>query len=102
MRLEDYFESQSLDYVKFDIEGAEREALGGAWTVVRRDRPVIAVAIYHRPHDIFDLPSEIIQRTDEYRYFVRSHDEDGIDLVFYAIPVERTTTYTDGFTRQEI
>jgi len=88
IRLDSYFASERVDYLKFDIEGAEWEALAGAWSVIERNRPIIGLAIYHRPTDIFDLPLAIIQRTQNYRYFVRSHDDDGIDLVFYAVPAE--------------
>ena len=31
----------------------------------------------------------VIARTPGYSYFLRSHDEDGIDLVFYAVPPHR-------------
>ena len=88
-RLDDYFAGRRLDYLKLDVEGAERDALTGVWRTVERDRPVLAVAVYHRPHDIFDLPSLIIGRTPGYSYALRSYDHDGIDLVFYAIPGER-------------
>jgi hypothetical protein len=86
--LDEYFRGTRLDYVKFDIEGAERDALSGTWSLIERDRPSIALAIYHRPEDIFDLPLTVMTRTRGYRYFLRSHDHDGIDFVLYAIPEE--------------
>lgn len=86
--LDDYFGGGRVSFVKCDIEGAEAEALEGAWTTIERHRPVLAIAIYHRPSDIFELPKLIISRTPNYSYFVRSHDHDGIDLVFYAVPDE--------------
>jgi hypothetical protein len=46
----------------------------------------LAVAIYHKPLDIAEIPLEIIRHTPGYRYFIRSHDDDGIDLTFYAAP----------------
>lgn len=88
-RLDMVFANQRLDYIKFDIEGAERDALQGCWSVVHRDRPILAVAVYHRADDIFEIPLSIIEKVDNYHFALRSHDNDGIDLVFYAIPKEK-------------
>jgi FkbM family methyltransferase len=89
LRLDEVFADSPIHYLKLDIEGAEWEALEGAWPLVARDRPVLGVAVYHKPDDIFTLPAAIIVRTPDYEYFMRSHDDDGIDFVFYAVPKER-------------
>lgn len=86
VRLADHFRNERVDYLKFDIEGAEQDALDGAWDIFARDRPAAAVAIYHKPMDIVTLPLELIRHSPGSRYYVRSHDNDGIDLVFYAVP----------------
>ena len=87
--LDDVFADLPVTYLKFDIEGAEWEALRGAAALIRRDRPILAVAIYHKPDDLFALPNFVMEQTPEYDYFIRAHDVDGIDLVFYAVPKER-------------
>jgi FkbM family methyltransferase len=95
-RLDKLLGSAPVHYLKLDIEGAEWEALEGAWPLVERDRPVLGVAIYHRPDDIFELPAAIMARTPGYDYFMRSHDDDGIDFVFYAVPKERRPARMGG------
>jgi FkbM family methyltransferase len=45
-----------VDFIKLDVEGAELAALHGAEQTIRRCRPRIAAAIYHRPDDWVDLP----------------------------------------------
>lgn len=40
-----------VDFIKLDVEGAERFALMGARTVIARDKPSIACCIYHREDD---------------------------------------------------
>lgn len=41
----------SISYIKMDIEGAEREALRGATTVLARHHPRLMIAGYHQPDD---------------------------------------------------
>jgi FkbM family methyltransferase len=47
---------ERVDLIKLDIEGAELAALQGAIKTLERDRPRLAVALYHRPMDLFDIP----------------------------------------------
>lgn len=48
-----------LDYIKYDVEGAEREALEGSRNVIERFRPKLLVSLYHRTEDIFSLPEYV-------------------------------------------
>jgi FkbM family methyltransferase len=45
-----------VDFIKMDIEGAERNALEGASETLKKYRPRMAVAAYHRPDDLKVLP----------------------------------------------
>lgn len=58
-----------LDYIKFDVEGSEREALSGAAGVIRRDRPTLKIALYHRVNDLFELPRCLHREFPFYRSF---------------------------------
>ena len=44
------------DYIKYDVEGAEYEALIGSRETIARCRPELLVSLYHRSEDIFKLP----------------------------------------------
>lgn len=61
----------TIDYIKWDVEGAEREAILGAEKIIRRDHPALAVSLYHRSTDIFELPLLIHQISKEYRFYLR-------------------------------
>jgi len=45
-----------VDFVKMDIEGAERNALRGARETMRRFRPRMSICVYHRPDDLEVIP----------------------------------------------
>ena len=42
-------------YMKFDIEGSELAALKGAERTIRKHQPAIAVCVYHRPEDLWEI-----------------------------------------------
>lgn len=42
--------------IKLDVEGAELASLEGARQTIAAERPALAVSLYHRTADIFDIP----------------------------------------------
>lgn len=45
-----------IDHIKVDVEGADLDVLDGAAALVQRDRPGLALASYHRPEHIWQIP----------------------------------------------
>lgn len=73
-------------YIKMDIEGAELNALKGAQKVIERDKPRMAISLYHRINDLWEIPSYLIEEYgDIYNFFIRQHN-DFFETVLYAIP----------------
>jgi FkbM family methyltransferase len=75
--------------IKLDIEGFEMEALEGARRVIDSDAPVLAVCVYHRQSDLWRIPLQLRRWRDDYALFLRPHNEEGWDLVCYAVPCAR-------------
>jgi len=74
------------NYVKLDIEGAERAALAGMHETLDRSGAAIAMSIYHRPEDLWELPLLVRERYPALRLFIRQHGYNGFDTVLYALP----------------
>jgi len=72
--------------IKMDVEGAELEALKGAYNTIKNYKPRLAICVYHKPSDIIDIPGFILQINDGYKLYLRHHRADiADDTVLYAI-----------------
>lgn len=60
-----------VDYIKYDVEGAEREALIGSTNTISTHRPHLLVSLYHRSEDLYALPLQIHQMRPDYRLYLR-------------------------------
>ena len=63
--------ARRIDYIKFDVEGAEKEALEGCYKTIERFSPALLISVYHRSEDIFALPLQISERFPEYKLYLR-------------------------------
>ncbi len=86
MPLDCLFEEKRADYLKFDVEGAEHQALEGLEKTILRDHPELLVSCYHRPEDLFALPLYLREHFPFYRLYLRRHA--GVpawDINLYAV-----------------
>ena len=60
---------RSVDYIKYDVEGSERQAIIGSENAIRRSYPTLLVSLYHRNEDLFSLPLFLAERFPEYKGF---------------------------------
>jgi FkbM family methyltransferase len=88
-RLDDLQLEEPPTYIKMDVEGAEPDVLEGARSLISRHRPILAVCLYHRPEDLWDIPLQIHAICPEYRFFLRRYSDENWEQVCYAIPMER-------------
>ena len=61
----------SPDYIKYDVEGAELEALEGTRDTIERAHPILLVSLYHRSKDIFEIPNYLAKEYPFYRIVLR-------------------------------
>lgn len=60
---------ERVDYIKYDVEGSEREALLGSVETIRKNAPTVLLSVYHRNGDLFDLPLLFHRLFPDYRGF---------------------------------
>ena len=73
-----------IGFIKMDIEGAEYSALHGAERTIRRDRPLLAICVYHLPGDLLAIMDYCSQIVPEYRFWLRQYPEAPNETVLYA------------------
>jgi FkbM family methyltransferase len=61
-------------FIKLEIEGAESEALHGARETIARNRPKMAIAMYHKPEDLETLLDFVLRTGHDYRLGFRQHN----------------------------
>ena len=59
----------TVDYIKYDVEGSEQEAILGSVKTIEREMPTLLVSLYHRNEDLFALPLLIRELFPGYRGF---------------------------------
>lgn len=86
VRLEDALEGKPITLLKMDIEGAEQAALRGAEGLIQTEHPPkLAICIYHRLQDMWEIPLYLKQLVPEYWISIRHHSKDDfIETVCYA------------------
>jgi FkbM family methyltransferase len=78
---------ENVSFIKMDIEGAELNALKGAEKTILRDKPKLAVCIYHSDEDMIRIAEYIHKLIPEYKLYVR-HYGFITETVLYAITAE--------------
>jgi len=81
----DHLVKEPVTFIKMDIEGSEYQALLGAKNMVSQYKPKLAICIYHKLEDIWELPWLIHQINPEYKFYLRHYSFADNETVLYAI-----------------
>lgn len=76
----------NVTFIKMDIEGSELHALLGAEKTIVKNKPKLAISIYHKPEDIWEIPDVILQYNPTYKLYLRHYSLCEYDTVLYALP----------------
>ena len=82
---------EKIDYIKMDVEGAEKNILEGAIKTIRKFKPSLAIAIYHGGklfmEDFYNIPIFIKNIINEdYEYYIRTFHPAGLETILFCKP----------------
>lgn len=60
-------------YLKYDVEGADKNAIEGSVRTIRQYSPKICTALYHRAYDIIDIPLMLHEIEPNYSMYMRQY-----------------------------
>ena len=83
--LDEVANTMEIGYIKMDIEGFEKQALLGARRIIKQQYPMLAVSIYHKREDIWEIPKIILELNPKYKFFLRHYSLRQVDTVLYAV-----------------
>ena len=82
---------EKIDYIKMDVEGAEKNILEGAIKTIKKFKPSLAIAIYHGGklfmEDFYNIPifiKNVINK--DYEYYIRTFSPWGGETILFCKP----------------
>lgn len=78
--------NDKVDFIKFDIEGAEQDAINGAKNVIAKYQPVLAICVYHKAEDWYKIPQKVLDINPNYKIYLRHYLEGISETVMYFVP----------------
>ena len=72
--LDSILAGRRVDYIKYDVEGSEKEAIEGSKNTIESHRPALLVSLYHRSEDIYELPLLIHEKYPDYKLYIRRRE----------------------------
>lgn len=76
---------QEVRMIKMDIEGFEYRALLGARKTIEQYHPILAICVYHKKEDIWEIPKLIYSMCKRYKFYLRHYSLFEYETVLYAI-----------------
>jgi FkbM family methyltransferase len=73
-----------IDFIKLDIEGAEVEAIRGATESINVFKPKLAISVYHKPNDLFEIISYIKNKFPFYTCYLDHYTIHSEETVLYC------------------
>jgi FkbM family methyltransferase len=63
----------TITFIKMDIEGSEMEAIEGAKNIIMKYKPTLAICLYHKQKDFWEIPLKIKHICPSYSHFWIEH-----------------------------
>lgn len=73
-----------VTFIKMDVEGAELDALKGAAEIIKSQKPRLAICLYHKQSDIYEIPRFLLSIEPSYKFIIRHYSSISWETVLYA------------------
>jgi FkbM family methyltransferase len=71
-------------FIKLDVEGAEKKVLEGSKNIIKKYKPKLAIALYHKYDDLWTIPYLINQIESNYSFYLGHHSDRWYETILYA------------------
>ena len=78
-------QGRRVTYISMDIEGAEHNAILGAEQTIKKWKPKMAVCVYHKREDLFDILLLLKSFVPAYKFYMRHYSDNQTETVLYAV-----------------
>ena len=78
-------ENKKIKLIALDVEGAELQAIKGAGTTIMKNKPKLAISLYHKLKDYYEIPLFVHENYPEYKLYFRHHASTITESVLYAV-----------------
>lgn len=86
--IDDYVKENNIekvDFIKLDIEGSEIPTIKGAQETIKKFKPKLAICIYHRKEDLWEIPILLKSIVPEYHLYLNHYTLHSGETVLFAI-----------------
>ena len=83
--LDEVLRDKNVTFIKMDVEGSELNALKGAKKMIVEKKPKLAISIYHKPEDMWEIPELLLEYNPEYTFYLRHYSVAADETVLYAV-----------------
>jgi hypothetical protein len=68
-----------------DIEGAEQQALTGSESLIKEQKPKLAICVYHQGNDFRIIFNTVKKMNSDYKVYIRHYTEGVVETVMFFI-----------------
>jgi FkbM family methyltransferase len=79
-------EIANIGFIKLDVEGAELASLQGGRDSIHRFKPKLAISLYHKPNDLFEIILYIKREYPFYSCHIDHYTIHAEETVLYCLP----------------
>ena len=82
--IDNIVKDEAVTFIKMDVEGAELKSLIGARNTIIKNHPRLAICVYHKSEDLYEIPGYILSIVPDYKFLLRHYCSREYETVLYA------------------